>query len=829
MKKLATLLIDAGFPVALAAALWLGTSLAGHAQLVSVQPMGADVYVQVETQATGEASIGAWSGKDSDDLVSVLPEVLHCQGAIKPDSTRSNKISCSKALQRNGLSLEGVVDLAPIVQRLDSKAGVQLWINDPHLGFETISAPLEEQSGSMRVIHTAHFDPGIAPPSIHIEFGYRPDQLAGVYLPLVALALAITFLAATFARIGAAGLSRSILLLGTILWMAAAAQLQVASLVHILLFANPLANLAALGVDFWPPLLCVAAGIAFGSWNQDNWKPLSLFNEVFWAFAVIPLILTSVIGALPAMMERNWIVAIPWLATAPAFALLRRSWIRARARTTVRQLSEGELRERISALLAKARRPPIKIYISSSTRTQASAAFTLPGKSIYMTAPLVGSLSKREVDAVAAHELAHTSHSNRGQWTALVLAMILFVTPVDIALLSLPGGLLATILLLVTVLIVSLSSSRKREFGADAYAAALTGDPRAMISSLARISRNNKSPLDMNRAVEWLSTHPSTRKRIRALAAAYRLDPAEVESLCSIDDPGPSYELPSGEGVTTIFTPAWQAMNVGVYSWIALLGSSIAGVVIAWLFFKTTGPGALQLLLGIVLGCLLTKGVASAVMARNFAAMQRKLEARLGVNGRLVGLAIDSQPLLYGGRRFSDAGILSFADGMLCYRSERTSIELNPANVIDLTRVAASPSNWFRLMPVVRFRRPESEIIEGFILHSVDWFPTQRHLFDSVQRWRATQPSTQATSITGFNHIDGQPFAKVSVRALISGLGISLGAALIAAIPLVLALNIGWWFLWYVLAIAACAQSFMFLPAMLYRLPSVAAQSMPQP
>jgi hypothetical protein len=438
-----------------------------------------------------------------------------------------------------------------------------------------------------------------------------------------------------------------------------------------------------------------------------------------------------------------------------------------------------------------------------------------------MTAPLVRSLSKPEVDAVAAHELAHVSQSSRGQWTALALAMALFGTPLNVTLLSLPDGLLAAILLLLVVLFTSLYSSRKHEFAADAYAAALTGDPRAMISSLARIARKNKTSLDMNVAVEWLSTHPSTRKRIRALAAASRLDPTEVESLCSTDDPGPSYELPPDESVATVFTPAWQTMNAVAYGWTALFGCSVAGLSLAWLLYKTTGAGTLQLLLGIALGSLLTKGFAAAVIARNFARMQHKLEAKLGVSGRLVGLAADSEPRLYGGRRFSDAGILWFGDGRLCYRSERTSINLNPADIVDLTRVAASPSNWFRLMPMVRFRRPESGDVEAFILHPVDWFPTQRHLFNSLQRWRASETSTQASSIAGFNRVEGQPFASVRVGVLIPALGISLGAALIAAIPLVLALHIGWWFLWYALAIAACAQIFMFLPSMLYRPPFV--------
>lgn len=808
------------FSAALAGALCFAGLPVGQAQSIALSKMGPNVHVQVRAEADGEVSIGVWSSNGGRGLLSVLPDVLHCQGGVKADPDAPDSIHCTQTLRRDGLALEGVVDLAPIARKLAASEEIELWLNCPRMGFESLSIPMEEWPDRARAIQHARFEAGSVPPPIHFRFGYRPDQLAGVYLPLVALALALTLMAAILSRMGLAGLSRSAVLLGTILWMGAASQLQVDAVLHLLLYGSPLAKLAAMFVEFWPPLLCVAAGVAMGSGKPADDKPGGKLGEVFWGFAIIPLILTSAIGALPLLTAQDWIAAVPWLLAAPVFALLRRAWLRSSGGARVRQLSSGELKERVSALAAKAGRPPIKVFVSFSARSQISAAFALPGKRIYLTAPLVRSLNKREVDAVVAHELGHFSYSSRGQWTALGLAMVFFGTPVSGVLLSLPGGLLVAVLLPMTIFFASLRAARRREFAADASAAALTGDPQAMIGSLARVARDNKSPLDMNAAAEWLSTHPSTRKRIGALAAAARLGTAEVATLCNFDGPRDSYEIPAEEAAGVIFTPAWQRMNAGIYGWTALLGSSAAGLSVAWLLYRFSGAGAIQLLGGIALGCLLTKGLATTAMSCNYARLRRKLEAKLGVKGQLVGLAVDSEPRVYNGRRFSDAGFLWFAGGRLCYRSERTTIGLNPADVVEVSMVAASPSNLLRMVPIVRFRRPESGDEEAFILHPVDWLATQGRLLRSIERWKATQTAAESTTTDGFNRIAGQPFPRIPIVAVARAFLATGGAALAVALVSVLVLRIDLWFVWYALAITACAHIFMFLPAMTYRQPS---------
>ena len=96
----------------------------GRAQLLTVQKMGSDLYVQVRMETTGEATLSAWSQNGGGELAQLLPQVLHCQEGVKADATGRNTIRCSRALRRDGLALEAVLDLAPIVRGLKDPAGL---------------------------------------------------------------------------------------------------------------------------------------------------------------------------------------------------------------------------------------------------------------------------------------------------------------------------------------------------------------------------------------------------------------------------------------------------------------------------------------------------------------------------------------------------------------------------------------------------------------------------------------------------------------------------------------------------------------------------------
>jgi Zn-dependent protease with chaperone function len=794
---------------ALAGILCLATTLAAGARTPAVS-------VLVNLQTNGDTTIHV--PFHEAELAPVLGEVLHCQGRLSPKSDYG-EFRCSRALRRNGLSLEATIDIAPIARQLAASDEIQLWINYPRLGFGTTSIPMTNVGGWTRAAGMVQFAAGAVPPPIHVQFGYRSGQLPAVFLPLAGLALALILIATILSRADLANLNLSVFVLGTVLWMGVASQLHAGELLRIMLFGSVWANIAAVLVAVLPPLACVAAGVALGSEKRDGRSASGMFGEVFWGYGIILLPLICAIGALPSMMAGDWMGAAPWLVAVPVVFIGARLGMRAGAGGRVRQISGGELAERVLAMAARMGRRRVKLFILFSRRTQTANAFALPGRSIFFTAPLIRTFSKREVLAVAAHELSHFNHRSGRPWAALCVAMVMFQTPLGEVLPPGVGWLCVALLLPFAIYFGMLRGARQREFVADAGAVALTGDARAMISVLARISRTNKRPLEMNAAAEWFSTHPSTNKRIRALAALGGLQKAELETLCSQDDPGEPYALPAQEG-GALFTPAWQTANGGIYSWMVLFTACGAGLTMAWLINRYAGSGIAQLLVGMVLGCVITKCLAATVMSSNYARLGRKLATKLGVSGQLVGLAADGEPLLYKGYRFHDAGLLWFEGGRLCYRSESTSIALNPADVVEVGMVAASPSTWLRLEPRVRFRVPGFEDVKAIILHTVDWLPTQRRLLRTIEQWRATQTSAESTAITGLNAVAGQPFRNPSVAAVVRAFLISGGATLVAGLFGVWLLRAPWWTVWYALAIAACIHFFMFLPAMLYRTPA---------
>ena len=209
--------------------------------------------------------------------------------------------------------------------------------------------------------------------------------------------------------------------------------------------------------------------------------------------------------------------------------MIRRWRLKTRSGVRVRQLGDGELKSRVSELAARAGRRDVRVMISSSTRPQALNAFAMLRNSVLLTASLVHSLSKREVDAVVAHEISHFGQFRRNPWAALAIAAVLFQPPLSEVLLQAASSVLIVALVPLILYFAALRGARKREFAADAGAAALTGDPGAMISALTRISRSNKRPLACNPIVEWFSSHPSTEKRIQALASGCKVN---------CDDPG---------------------------------------------------------------------------------------------------------------------------------------------------------------------------------------------------------------------------------------------------------------------------------------------------
>ncbi|MGL5192299.1 MAG: M48 family metalloprotease [Chroococcales cyanobacterium] len=205
-----------------------------------------------------------------------------------------------------------------------------------------------------------------------------------------------------------------------------------------------------------------------------------------------------------------------------------------------------ELAMMVQTLSDRAGLPMPALYIVPSQSANAFATGRDPDHAaVAVTQGLISLLPADELEAVIAHELSHIQ--NRDTLTQAVAATIAggisFLAQMAFWFIPIGRGdngrnplvgLLMLIVAPVAATVIQLGISRTREFAADAGAAQLTGNPRALARALQRLDQNARQlPINGNPAFEPLlimngfsgqkftsklfSTHPATEARIERL------------------------------------------------------------------------------------------------------------------------------------------------------------------------------------------------------------------------------------------------------------------------------------------------------------------------
>lgn len=210
----------------------------------------------------------------------------------------------------------------------------------------------------------------------------------------------------------------------------------------------------------------------------------------------------------------------------------------------------GDLYALTAALAERAGLPMPKLYLLPTEQPNAFATGRNPDNAaVAVTQGLLRGLNREELAGVIAHELAHIKH--RDTLTMTVTATMAGAIAMMGNMLLFTGGrqgrgggigaILAMVLAPLAAGMVQMAISRSREYEADREGAAICGQPMALASALAKISRiagrtmnvpaerNPASaamfiinPLGALRTDNLFATHPPVEERIARLRTMAR-------------------------------------------------------------------------------------------------------------------------------------------------------------------------------------------------------------------------------------------------------------------------------------------------------------------
>ncbi|WP_353929871.1 zinc metalloprotease HtpX [Okeanomitos corallinicola TIOX110] len=207
----------------------------------------------------------------------------------------------------------------------------------------------------------------------------------------------------------------------------------------------------------------------------------------------------------------------------------------------------------VEKLSQRANIPMPGVYIVPGQTANAFATGRDPEHAaVAVTEGILNILPEDELEGVIAHELTHII--NRDTLTQAVAATVAGAISFLAQMLSYslwfgggsrdndrganPLGMLLTVMLApVAATIIQLAISRTREFSADAGAAQLTGNPRALARALQRLEATARQmPLNANPAFEpLLIIHPISGQFLGNLFSSHPATETRVEALLKLD------------------------------------------------------------------------------------------------------------------------------------------------------------------------------------------------------------------------------------------------------------------------------------------------------
>ena len=537
--------------------------------------------------------------------------------------------------------------------------------------------------------------------------------------------------------------------------------------------------------------------------------------------------------ALNAIFSGHYRVGILWLIGAIAVAFWLKQ-VQMKVLDFVPQaVTVGELRDRVFELAEAANTTIQQLYVLPTRKTQVANAFAVKGGIVMLTDYLLENLSKREVDAVIAHELAHFQHKHHA-----IRQFLLVGVSIGIYLLISWGDRFATsfplaILACIVGISIYLHQSRRHEHQADLGAAQLTGDPEAMISALVAITHLAEMPAHWNLFVEALGTHPSLKNRAQAIASAHNIHPGRVEQLLrrsQLDKD--AYAIASEEETDrAVFSTSFKT-RIGIQILMALVATATivpaATVAVAPLLPRSLQTSTLAIcpLMTFILLLALDNWAPQWGMEKLKQRLGKKLQQQ-GIEetsqGYFVGFSPSFEPKLYEGHLFWDIGFLKLQRGQLSYAGDRTQFVV-PLTAIEHLGSVRPRLEWFRPELIqLQWKNSEREIFSGYFSireerSSLQLRKDNRNLAKLLEQWKDGKgPEFPIQLLAGQSEWQLGPVTSAPVEELRKNVWLVWGQLMIASVGISFLLGFTVLEGLYVWGVSSGTFTLLLLPILLYR------------
>jgi Zn-dependent protease with chaperone function len=419
-------------------------------------------------------------------------------------------------------------------------------------------------------------------------------------------------------------------------------------------------------------------------------------------------------------------------------------------------LTTGELRDRVFEMAKLATVKIKQVFVLSAGRMQVANAYATGAQTVMFTDYLLQRLSKREVDAIAGHELSHLRYGHPKKLGFTMLGVILFPSIVRgtwLLFTGWVGGLLMTVtggnsdalmawyrwspklvawsqldlLLIVAGFGVFYLMARRFERIADEGSVKLAGDAEAMITALLKVSRLNLTPIQWGKVTGSMLTHPTTLKRVEHLAKVGNVPEERVQQLLahhaqeeqarrvgltftqassptlSAISKDEHYAVPSSaKSVVSTMTAIRRATN---NQWLLIGANVLPPAMVAWIIQRLNLQGQASWV-AYVAGALLILGGYSLLglhlSLRGRSEIRKQFNAKFdaegiqirGRNAVLAGFAPGGALRIYLSSYDWDKGFVWLLQGRLIYLGDKIRFALKPEQVLNV-RIGESAPGWW--------------------------------------------------------------------------------------------------------------------------------------